>query len=233
MSQQHIYLNTASCGLITPESLSDGDSLYKDFKHNASGASEAWRLNEEAATRQLIATFIGAKAKNVAMVPNFSWAINGIIQSLKGTERVLLYTGDYPSFLDPFRINNFNITWVDARDGFHIEMDKVREAISTNAVDIVVISHVQWSSGYKTDLQEIGDLCKQHGVLFIVDTTQSLGANELNLAELNIDVMAASNYKWMNAGFGTGILYVSDRFLEKYTPVVGGHNSYMVPEIIK
>jgi selenocysteine lyase/cysteine desulfurase len=160
------------------------------------------------------------------MVPNFSWAINGVVQSLKGTERVLLYKRDYPSFLEPFKINNFPITWVDAPDGFNINMDEVTDAIRTNKVDIVALSHVQWSSGYRIALRAIGDLCKQHGVLFMVDATQSLGANVINLSELNIDVFAASNYKWMNAGFGTGILYVEDSFLQRYTPVIGGHNSF-------
>ncbi|MCW3122939.1 MAG: aminotransferase class V-fold PLP-dependent enzyme [Flavipsychrobacter sp.] len=223
---QPIYLNTASCGLITPESLAAGHELYKDFEHNSSARSEVWRMLDEARIRQTIATFIGADAKDVAMVPNFSWAMNAVVQSLKGTERVLLYARDYPSFLEPFRINQFDITWVDAPDGFNIEMDVVRDAIRNKKVDIVALSHVQWSSGYKIDLKEIGDLCREHGVLFVVDATQSLGANLIDLSALNIDVFAASHYKWMNAGFGNGTLYVADSFLKKYPPVVGGHNSY-------
>ena len=223
---QQVYLNTASCGLIAPESLAAGNKLYEGFEQAASATSEEWRMQAEARIRQTIATFIGAEAKNVAMVPNFSWAMNGVVQSLKGTEKVLLYKGDYPSFLEPFRINKFDITWVDAPDGFHIEMDVVRDAIRNKAVDIVALSHVQWSSGYKIDLKEIGDLCKEHRILFIVDATQSLGANLIDLSTLNIDVFAASHYKWMNAGFGNGTLYVADSFLKKYPPVVGGHNSY-------
>ena len=223
---QKVYLNTASCGLVAPEIVAAGTRLYADFEHNSSSRSEEWRVNEEGRIRQTIASFLGAPAKNIAMVPNFSWAMNGIVQSLKGTEKVLLYTGDYPSFLEPFRINKFDITWVEAPDGFNIQMDLVKDAISKKRVDIVAFSHVQWGSGYKIDLKEIGDLCREYGVLFIVDATQSLGANIIDLSELNIDVFAASNYKWMNAGFGTGILYIKDSFLERYAPVVGGHNSY-------
>jgi len=221
-----VYLNTASCGLITPETLSAGNTLYAAFEHNSSTRSEDWKNKDEGRIRQLIATFIGAQPENIAMVPNFSWAINGIVQSLKGTERILLYSGDYPSLLEPFRINNFPVTWVHATDGFNIDMEAVKFLIRNNKVDIVALSHVQWSSGYKADIKEIGDLCKQHGVLFIVDATQSMGAFAIDIATLNVDVLAASNYKWMNAGFGTGILYVSDSFLAKYPPVVGGHNSY-------
>lgn len=226
METNLIYLNTAAFGQVAPSSVSAANELYSSFAHNGSTRTEEWRATEESRIRQTIAGFLGAPAANIAMVPNFSWAMNGIVQSLKGTERVLLYARDYPSFLEPFRINNFNITWVDTLDGFNIEVDKIVDAIRERRVDIVALSHVQWSSGYRLDLLQIGQLCKEYGVLFIVDGTQSIGANVLDLSSFHVDVFAASNYKWMNAGFGTGILYVSDSFLDRYPPVVGGHNSY-------
>ncbi|MBX2904882.1 MAG: aminotransferase class V-fold PLP-dependent enzyme [Taibaiella sp.] len=225
-----IYLNTASCGLISPESLAAGNELYAAFADNASGVSEVWRMNEESRIRGVIADFIGAPTANVAMVPNFSWAMNAIVQSLKGNERVLLYKHDYPSLLEPFRINNFDITWVDAPDGFNIDVPAIEKAITSNAIDIVAISHVQWTSGYKLDLEYIGNLCREKGVLFIVDGTQSLGACTINLSQLPVDVFAASHYKWMNAGFGNGTLYLTDAFMSRYQPVVGGHNSYKMRE---
>ncbi|MBL7691870.1 MAG: aminotransferase class V-fold PLP-dependent enzyme [Flavipsychrobacter sp.] len=223
---QTTYLNTAGCGLIAPEALAAGNALYEAFTTNSSTASEEWRFNEEQRTRELMAAFIGANANNVALVPNFSWALNAVVQSLKGTERVLLYKGDYPSLLEPFRINNFAITWVDAPDGFHIDMDAVRSAVTNRTVDIVAISHVQWNSAFRIDLKDIGDLCHKHGVVFIVDATQSLGAITIDLSQLNTDVLISSHYKWMNAGFGNGTLYIADAFMQQYPPVVGGHNSY-------
>ncbi len=93
-------------------------------------------------------------------------------------------------------------------------------------VDIVAISHVQWTSGYLLDLQRISDVCKANGVLFFVDATQSMGAQSIDLSQVHIDVFAASNYKWMNAGFGTGVLSIKSSFLQRYLPVVAGNNSY-------
>ncbi len=151
--------------------------------------------------------------------------MNAIVLSLKGTERVLLYKNDFPSLLEPFKINKFNITWVDAPDGFNIDLEVIKSAIISKSIDIVALSHVQWGSGYKLDLRAIGNLCRELGVLFFVDATQSLGANIINIGELNIDVLTSSNYKWMNAGFGTGILYLADSFLARYPPVVGGFHT--------
>ena len=220
-----IYFNTASCGLISPETLEASNKLYANFAHNSSRFSELWALQDEGRIRQIVADFIGAPVKNTALIPNFSWGMNGIVHSLKGTERILLYKGDFPSLLQPFTINNFPITWVDSPDGFTIEIELVKDAIKNKLVDIVALSHIQWSSGYKLDIKEIGNLCREHGVLFFVDATQSLGANLINLEELSIDILVASNYKWMNAGFGSGILYAGDNFLTQYPPVVGGFHS--------
>src|SRR5690606_29437753 len=87
-------------------------------------------------------------------------------------------------------------------------------------------SHVQWLSGFKTDLQELSRFCREHDIWLIVDATQSLGAMPLNPVRLDIDVLISSNYKWMNAGFGSGVMYMCDDFFNEYTPKVGGNNSY-------
>jgi len=220
------YLNTAACGLLEPAVVAAANDFNVLLSAGGSNRSEQWRREDEPRIRSVIASFIGAPAGNIAVVPNFSWALNGIVQSLKGTERVTLYRHDYPSLTEPFRINNFNIQWLDDEDGFTLPLEQLHQRITNNETDLVVMSHVQYNTGYMLDLEETGALCKKHGVLFIVDATQSLGAIPIDIQAQHMDVLIASNYKWMNAGFGTGIMYMSDSFLEKYTPVVAGNNSF-------
>lgn len=221
-----IYLNTAACGLVPAATVAAARALYKVLETNSSTRAEHWRIEEETPIRETIAKFLNTSPDTVAMVPNFSWAMNAVVQSLRGDEKVLLYKHDYPSLLEPFRINKFDITWVDAPDEFNIDIAAIEDAIVNNKVDIVAISHVQWTSGYRIDIAHIGKLCKEHGVMLFVDGTQSMGAHVIDLSAMHIDVYAASNYKWMNAGFGTGVLSIKQSFLQKYPPVVGGNNSY-------
>jgi len=223
-----IYLNTAACGLIPEAAVQAGNSFNTALQINSSIRAADWKASEANRIRNTIAHFIGAPEQNVAMMPNFSFAINCLVQSLKGTERILLFRKDFPSLTDPFKINNFDITWIDTTDEFTISLEEINSLIETQKIDIVAISHVQWSSGLAMDLKELGALCKQHGVRLIIDGTQSLGAIPVNLSALPVDVFIASNYKWMNAGFGTGILYITDDFLKKYPPVVAGNNSYVL-----
>ncbi|MDE1191049.1 MAG: aminotransferase class V-fold PLP-dependent enzyme [Arachidicoccus sp.] len=221
-----VYLNTAGCGLVNDSILQAGVELYKQFAINSSGASEQWRDVDSYRVRKTVADFMNAPQENIALIPNFSYAMNAIVHSLKGNEKILLYKKDYPSLTIPFVLNHFDITWIDdEEDNFIIDINKIDTFIKEKKIDIVAISHVQWQSGFKLDLERLSAICKQNDVWLIVDATQSLGAINISLSEWPIDVFIASNYKWMNAGFGTGILFMNNEFLQTYPPVISGNNS--------
>ena len=144
-----IYLNTASCGLLSEESLQSTYVLYQGMITESSTAVEPLRDHGLQRIRETMASFLDAPASNVVFLPNFSFGINALVQSLRGDEKVLLYNNDYPSLTAPFKANNFNITWIDAQDGFTIRMDELKELALKNKVDMIVISHVQWLSALK------------------------------------------------------------------------------------
>ena len=221
-----IYLNTASCGLLDPQAVDATNVLYSKMLTCSSTAAEELRDKGLQRIRQTVAGFLQAPVNNIAFIPNFSYALNAIVQALKGTEKVMLYRNDYPSVLEPFRINHFDITWIEAGDGFDINIEELKASLLTNKIDVLAISHVQWMSGYKLNIKEVGSFCAANNIAFIVDATQSMGAISIRIDELDVDVLIASNYKWMNGGFGAGVMYMSDAFLKRYPPVIGGNASY-------
>ncbi|HEU0227828.1 MAG TPA: aminotransferase class V-fold PLP-dependent enzyme [Arachidicoccus soli] len=220
-----IYFNTAACGLISPDVLQTGIDLYKKFSINSATTSEDWREEELMNVRNTIADFVGAKEESMALIPNFSFALNNIVQSLNGNEKVLLFSNDFPSVLAPFVANHFAISWINPKDNFFIDLEEIERTIESKKIELLAISHVQWSSGFKIDLEKLSEICHKHNVDLIVDATQSVGAQVINISQLKLQVLLASNYKWMNAGFGSGIMYMSDAFLKKYPPVVGSINN--------
>lgn len=223
---QGIYLNTASTGLVPSEFTNDANRLQSEFAQQGSTAAERWRDEQQPIVRQAVADFLDATTDSIALVPNFSWAMNGIIHSLRGDEKVMLYEADYPSLTEPFKINGFDIVWINDVNNFSINMQELQAKLLSEKVELIAISHVQWLSGFKIDLAELGRFCRQHDIWLIVDATQSLGAINIHPIALDIDVLISSNYKWMNAGFGTGVMYMSHEFFNVYTPKVGGNNSY-------
>src|SRR5690625_3774732 len=124
MSQQktesNIYLNIAACGLVPEEIANAGISFYRALNENASQRAELWRDEESQRIRHIVAKFLDAPSSNTALIPSFSYGMNAVVQSLTGTERILLYEQDYPSLINPFKVNNFAISWIPTGNGFHI-----------------------------------------------------------------------------------------------------------------
>lgn len=222
-----VYLNTAGCGLISEASLQAAAKVYNEFSYNSSGRSESWREKEEPVIRGQVARFMGVKPSEIAFIPNFSYAINTVVQSLRGDEKVLLYREDYPSVTEPFLNKHFSVHWIEpaSNDAFFIDTAEIERMIAEKGIEILSISHVQWRTGFKIDLVLLSRICRQYNTRLILDVTQSLGAIPIAIETLGIDAVIASNYKWMNSGFGNGLMYLSPSFLAQYPPLITGANS--------
>lgn len=77
----------------------------------------------------------------------------------------------------------------------------------------VVVSSVQWSTGYRVDLRALRALCRSVGALLVVDAIQELGALRLDVRDTPVDLLVAGGHKWLNAPYGCGVLYVDRRTL--------------------
>jgi len=216
------YLNTAGCGLISAASLKAGADIYNEFAVNSSARSEVWREKEDPLYRERLAGFLEVDQDRLGYIPNFSYAMNMVVQSLRGDERILVYKNDYPSIYAPFVQNGFTVHFLESEDGFSLNIHTIEDQITEHKIDIVAIGHVQWQTGFKIDLPALTALCKKHHVKLIVDATQSLGAIPIPMQKLGIDVVISSHYKWMNSGFGNGLIYFDPSFLEAYPPVIIG-----------
>lgn len=223
-----IYLNTAACGLVPIEFSQKAINHYQRLGQEGSPEAFDWLFKGGIErVREKVANFLEAPVEQVALIPNFSHGINALVQSLKGDERILLFEKDYPSLTQPFEVNNFQIEWIKAEgDGFELNAEMVEKALSIKKIDLFALSHVQWLTGALVDVKPIIELCHRYGTRVVVDVTQSLGAIPVSVKSWGVDALISSNYKWMNAGFGTGLIYQSADFLVAYPPVLGGVNSY-------
>jgi selenocysteine lyase/cysteine desulfurase len=107
---------------------------------------------------------------------------------------------------------------------------EVFEPLIDGRTRAVVVSSTQWSNGYRLDLGGLGRLCRERGVLFIVDAIQELGALELNVGELPIDILVAGGHKWLNSPFGCGLLWISPELLPRLQEQSWGYLGMSDPE---
>jgi selenocysteine lyase/cysteine desulfurase len=103
-------------------------------------------------------------------------------------------------------------------------IDDIRAALDERT-RIVSLSFVEFASGFRNDLDAIGEICRTLGILFCVDAIQGLGVFPLDVQKSPIDFLAADGHKWLLSAEGAGILYVKRELVERLHPVGVGWNS--------
>ncbi|MCO5220685.1 MAG: aminotransferase class V-fold PLP-dependent enzyme [Thermomicrobiales bacterium] len=141
-------------------------------------------------------------------------------------DNVVLVQGEYPSFVLPWtRLAQHGVESRFARSqGIETDLDAIEDVID-DRTRAVIISHVDFNSGYRNDLAAIGTLAHAHGALFVVDASQSLGAIPVDVTAWGIDALVCVGYKWLMASHGIAVLYVSERAQEQIVPTAPGRYS--------
>jgi selenocysteine lyase/cysteine desulfurase len=87
---------------------------------------------------------------------------------------------------------------------------------------LVAVSSVQYSTGFRIDLERVGRAARAVDALLVADIIQSFGALPLDLASQYVDAAAGASYKWLCAPEGCGIFYLSERARERVKPLSRG-----------
>lgn len=216
------YLNTAASGLLPASVLAFRQEHDLEFFEQGSKLrlkhSELITL-----TREAVARLFNGKPSQIALVPSFSMGFNTLLDGVKSSSKFLLLKGDYPSVNWPVKSRNFETRYVD----ISAEMeDDIAEAFKVEQPDVFAFSIVQYISGIKMDLPFIKKLKKQYPeTLFFADGTQYCGTENFNFSDSGIDVLGASPYKWLNAGYGNGFLMFKEQVTNHVFPNTTGFNS--------
>jgi selenocysteine lyase/cysteine desulfurase len=158
-----------------------------------------------------------------ALVPNFSFGFNTLLGGVAEGKKVLLLNTDYPSINWAVENRNFDVCYADINENLE---QNIEEAIANYRPDVFAFSLVQYISGVRVDLDFLKRLKAYHpDLLLIADGTQFLGTTNFNFSESGIDVLGASTYKWMLAGYGNGFFMVNEEAQGKILPKMIGFNS--------
>lgn len=217
-----VYLNTPANGLLpTPvfewrqqqeiEFLNKPDQFRMEHKKKISQ------------TKDLLANFYESDSEQIAMVPNFSFGINMILEGLDKKSKILLLNDDYPSVNWPVETRDFDTVYVDIDENLE---KNIETSIEKNRTEIFLFSMVQWLSGIKIDFDFLKKLKNTYPELLIIgDSTQYLGTEKFSFQSSALDIIAGSGYKWMTAGFGNGFLMVKDSAQKLIKTHTAGFNS--------
>lgn len=219
------YLNHAA---ISPFPVSVQKALSRWIDIRANGPVDNYSELEDTVsdTRALIADYVGSASPNhITFMGNTSDALSAVANGLdwKDGDEIILNSMEFPSNVHPFRILESKGVRLQLipHENFTITSDHIRASI-TPKTKLVSISAVQYLSGFRANLEEIGKLCHEHDILFVVDGIQALGAAPIDVESCKIDALAAGAHKWLMSPKGIGFLYLSENIQRKMKPVKTG-----------
>lgn len=202
---------------------------YADQAGRSGYFGSTW-MDDMADFRQVSAELIGARSPNeIAFVPNTATGVSvsaGAL-NLQNGDHILVTDAEYPSnrhFYNALQQRGVELDVVRQQDDGRIPTEDIISAVGERT-KLVGISHVQWGSGFRSNLRPIADAVHAVGGLLSVDAIQSAGALPVNVTEDDVDILAAGGHKWMLGPTGSGMLYVREELIGDLIPPVLGANS--------
>lgn len=219
------YLDTAGMSLLLPKAASAMQTsiLAQQYQGKAGVKQQASILISS--LRSEVAQLLGCIADEIAITDNTTHGVNIIAQGIqwhKG-DHILIPDNEFPSNVYP---------WLHlAAQGVHIEriptqkgkftVDDIAQRI-TSKTRLVALSHVGYLSGFRANIEAIGELCARRGVLFFVDAAQSAGLLDIDVKKAKISALSTCSWKWLRGPVGAGFLYCDQSLIAQLTPVYVG-----------
>jgi len=198
-----------------------------DLAENGDVYESRWVQRVEA-VRKLAGRLLNADPLDLAFIKNTSEGIDIVAEGFpwKSGDNVITAAEEYPANIYPWM--NLASRGVELRmiasRGNRISVDDIRSAIDART-RVVSISFVEFASGYRNDLYQIGSLCRERGICLFVDAIQGLGILPLDVQETPVDFLAADGHKWLLSAEGAGIFYARRELVDILHPIGVGWNS--------
>ncbi|UCG04818.1 MAG: aminotransferase class V-fold PLP-dependent enzyme [Desulfobacterales bacterium] len=212
-----IYLDNGATSYPKPDDVyTFMDSFYRRFGVNPGRSGYDLCMETGAlvdATRKMLAGFLnGSDPNRLCFSYNSTDALNLIIFGmLKQGDHAITTTIEHNSVLRPlYHQNKFNGVEVDYipfdTNGF-VDPDDIKQKIKANT-RLVIVNHASNVIGTVQPVEAIGRICREYGVPFAIDASQSAGKVPIDIEQLHIDVVAFTGHKSLLGPTGIGGLYV-------------------------
>ncbi|HEY0304164.1 MAG TPA: aminotransferase class V-fold PLP-dependent enzyme [Longimicrobiales bacterium] len=215
-----IHLNNAGAALMPTPVVK---AIEEHLKHEvAMGGYEA----ADAAAAEITEAYdalgelIHAKSRNIAVVENATVAIAQALSAFdfRSGDVILTTRNDYISnqlmYLSLMNRCGVRIVRADDLPEGGVDPDSVRALIAKERPKVVVLTWVPTNSGLVQAAADVGAVCADAEVPYVVDACQAVGQLPVDVRDLQCDFLGATARKFLRGPRGIGFLYVSDRALK-------------------
>ena len=205
-----IYLDNGATSFHKPPEVQQAvlDAMRRCANPGRGGYPAAMNAAEQVfRCRETAAELFGCQPEQVALTSNCTHGLNIAIRSLvRPGDRVVISGFEHNAVTRPLHALGAQIK-VAGRRLFDWEdtLEEFEKALRTDP-KAAVFTHVSNVFGYVLPVEQMGALCRQHGVPFIIDAAQSAGAMEIDLRKLGADFIAMPGHKGLLGPQGTGLL---------------------------
>lgn len=214
--KQLIYLDNAATTKTRPEVV---EAMLPYFSENYGNPSSVYDFSTIAnkavnAARETIALALGANSNEIYFTAGGSesdnWALTAAAEAYEAkgkhiiTSKVehhaVLHTCQY------LERRGFDVTYLDVDENGVVKLDQLKKAIRPDTI-LISIMFANNEIGTIEPIKEIGQIAREHGILFHTDAVQAFAHVPINVDEYNIDMLSSSAHK-LNGPKGIGFLYI-------------------------
>lgn len=212
-----IYLDSSATSFLKPPQVAE--AVFRSFNTigNAGRGAHAPTLNASRLiydTREKLAALFGTPDPSlIAFTCNATEALNIAIHgAIHPGEHVITTACEHNSVLRPLYLKEkegTELTIIPADKKGRIRYDLLESSVKSNT-SAIVLTHASNLSGNVTDLAFVSNFAKKHGLLLIVDASQTAGSLPINVVKMGIDILCFTGHKGLFGPQGTGGLYVRE-----------------------
>jgi len=205
-----VYLNHAA---VSPWPVRTSQAVQKfaiENQHRGAQHYPRWMETESALRHQMAELINAPSADDIAILKNTSEALSFVAYGLDWNEgdNIIISDQEFPS--NKIVWQSLTQYGVEVREIDLNSANNAEEAL-INAMDrntrLLSISSVQYATGLRMNLHLLGEVCKDHKILFCVDAIQSIGAMDFNAQSVQADFVMADGHKWMLGPEGVALFY--------------------------
>lgn len=211
-----IYLDNAATTRTAPEVVDAMLPYFTEYYGNAStiyslGNRSKSAMNE---AREIIAEVLGARPEEIYFTAGGSeadnWALKATAEAYRAKGNHIITTKiEHHAILHTcqwLEKQGFEVTYLDVDENGIVKLDQLRKAIRPTTI-LISVMFANNEIGTIEPIREIGEIAKEHGILFHTDAVQAFGQLPIKVDDYHIDMLSASGHK-LNGPKGIGFLYI-------------------------
>jgi selenocysteine lyase/cysteine desulfurase len=215
-----VWLNTAHQGpLPQPAVRAAGQAAAQKVAPHRIGDDDFTEIPER--LRHLLAELVGGAPEQIVLGNSTSYGLHLIANGLpwQDGDEVMVIEGDYPATILPWqRLAGQGVRVRALRPaGGLLSAAELAAAIGP-CTRVLAVTWVDSFTGRALDLHALGTVCREAGVLLVVNASQALGARPVDVATTPVDALVCCGYKWLCGPYGTGFTWLHPDLLPRLRP---------------